>query len=843
MKQQGFRYIGWSGMALWLAIGTVLPAFAGGLVSLDDDSLEAISGQDGLLADLTSGPTGISITEANVTFDSGVALQEATISAQALSLRAVDGVGVVGAAAHAQMRLDVGSAAAGANPSLNLELDLDRSRLALGFLRHGGDLTRNFGTWALDASGKLRLQGEGVFKHASMNTYLLGELTDATLFYRQAAHPQPYLILNDMSARWELSRGSLGVLATGGLRQATTDNSVNAGVGPGAGAVDPNSLINVALDFDLLYKDPQHGAEATTFRITGAEKPVMHFGWLGSLRNVELVWKAGGVWQGSVALSPAVNDGAATVGQIYDTSLKNQGLNFSSRWDFINLSDATALGDTTKEFRWQLGEASGSGADKSRVNFELGDWVRWNPAMYSHDFPLIAIDALNGQQGPGGLCWGFRYQGGTGTGACGAGGGSKQFVNIQPGFVDGFDTVAVNRTTGTAQSMALLVRDGNLMSYSRRIKLLERNAAGTVDYTRDFKWGLLYTFANVNASAYVYAGGNQFDANGGLIVDLSLMSQTFAPADNAGTATINESLYQGFNWDYGSHLMIADTDIDKDLVTGETRDAMGIGFVSSSFMVLANDMRIWVKPHPTATNLYDGGLDMMSPQARFALNTTFGGGILPDSSGGYGSGPRVVKASLIRMNFEGMLNARLSPAAPVGNAFNPCSVSITGYDCKNYLGYSWAMRFMDTNDGMTGVAAFSENVSDYIGWSGTAAQLGDYGSYLSFAEPNQPNVDLRLANITGDLTLEKGVIDIVDHDENGDLTPKLRIIHTMKLGAAAKPRMDDAIVGRGTSLVGGAASTGAEFRVDRIMLGSANLGRIVIPSATIYSSMTLRPQP
>lgn len=817
-------------------------ALANGPVPLDDEGLGAVSAQDGLLVDFTSGPTGVSITQIDQVLDPATA-NEATLRAEGLSWRAVDGSGNLGGAAHTQMRLDVGSATSSSTPTLNVAVDLDRSRIKLNNLRHGGDTGRSFGTWALDASGMLRLQtAGGLLNSAVNNTYLLGELTDATVFYRQIAHPAPYLILNDMSAKWELSRGVLGITSTG-LRQATTDNSSASG----AGAVDPNSLVNLALDFDLLYKNPAIGSEATEFLITGAERPMMHFGWLGSIRNMELVWKPGGVWQGTTPLAPAVTDGGASVGDVYNTAAKTQGLNFSSRWDFVSLADATALGDANKEFRWQLGEASGSGADKSRVNFELGDWVRWNPALYGHNFPLIAIDALSGQQGPGGLCWGFRYHGPT-TGACGGGGGSKQFVNIQPGYVAGFTDAAVNRTDGTAKSMALMIRDGNLMSYSRRVKFLERDAAGVVDWTRDFKWGLIYTFANVDANAYVYAGGNPGDLNGGLVVDLTLMSQTFAPSDNAATGTINESLYQGFNWDHGSHLMIADTDIDKDGITGETRDAMGIGLVSSSFMVLANDMRIWVKPHAVADSFYDGGIDLMSPQTRFALSTTFGGGVLPDATGSYGTGPKVIKASLIRLNFEGLLNARLSPAAPVGGSANPCSAAVTGYNCKNYLGYSWAMRFMDTNYSAAntyGVAAFSENTTGYAGWGGSAAQLGDYGSYLSFAEPNQPNVDVRLSNITGDATLEQGVIDIVEHDQDGDNTPKLRISHTMKLGAAAGARMNDAISGRnsGANPSTALAAGGQEFRVDRVLLGPANLGRIVVPSAQIYSSLTLRPQP
>lgn len=825
------------------------PAWADGLVALDDEGLGEVVAQDGLTVDITSNTTsGITISEVNTTFDKGTTY-EGIVRAEALSLRGVDGAGTVGGVAHAQVRLDAGAVAG--TPRLNFELDLDRSRLSIGGLRIAADLTRNFGILALDASGQLRLQNDrGFFASTSTNAYLRGELTDATLFYTQITGQRPYLILNDMAAKWELNRGTVAITPAG-IRQATKDNSINAGVGPGAGAVDATSLLNVTLDFDLLYKDPTQAGETTQFRITGTgfERPMLHFGWLGRLRNAEVVWKSGGFSQAASTVSPGATDGTSgAVGVAYNTAVKTKGLNFSSRWDFVNNAEGLALGDTAAskqfEFRWQLGEASGAGADKSRINFELGDWVRWNPSLYSHNFPLIALDALNGQQSPGGLCWGFRYNGPT-SGACGGGGGSKQFVSIEPGHVGGFDTAAVNRA-GTAQSLGLMVRDGNLMSYSRRVTFLERDTAGAIQptLTRNFNWGLIYTFANVDANAFIYAGGNPADVTGGLVMDLSLMSQTFAPTDDTATTTINETLYQGFNWDNGSHLMIADTDVDKDGTTGENRDAMGIGLVSSSFLVLSNDMRIWVKPLTTANNYTQGGIDLMSPQTRFALNTTFGGGILPDAAGSFGTGPRVVKAGLIRLNFEGMLSARLSPAADVGSAFNPCGGTKTTYTCRNYLGYSWAMRFMDTNFGPnpgTAIDGFSDNTSGYAGWAGTAAQLGDYGSFLSIAEPNQPNVDIRLANITGDLTLEDGVIDIVGSTQDGDNTPKLRISHTMNLGAAAATRVNDAVTGRTASLTGGAA--GKEFRIDRFSLGTANLGRIVIPSASIFASMTLRPQP
>lgn len=840
-------------------IGPVLmsgAARAEGLQALDDDGLSGVNAQAGITVDINGPTTGIAVTQLNTKVDTGTG--NATIlRADTVSLKSVDLTGAtVGATRpHAQIRMDVGApSAASIAPMLNLQLDLDRSRLAINNLGIVGDTpstcvpactvltSRSYGQMALDAEGRFKLVSSGGLFNgfdvsaaggSSYDTYLYGALgkwnsgtgkmeNGAALFYRQIWFQHAYLVMNNLLARWELNKGSVDIDATG-LRQATTDKSVNAiPANTGAGPVDANSLLTVGLDFDLLYKFPYlyPGTDQTQdMVITGNEQPVMHFGWLGSLRNAEVVWKPGGTWTGTDY-----------------TSAKTQGINFSTRWDFLSQSEAAALpgGNTGSEFVWELGEASATGADKSRVNFQLGDWVRWNPALYSHNFPFIGLDVINAAQGVNALCWGYK----SGLGACSGAGALS--TNLTAGTIAGFTDSTLNRAD--AKAMALMIRDGNLLTYSRRVRFLERDAAGTgISWQRDFKFGLIYTFANVDANAYIYAGGNEGDAaggsrNGGLIVDLNLMSQTFAKTDDAATAGVDERLYQGFNWETGSHLMIADTDVDGDTITGETRDAMGIGFISTSFMVISNDMSIrLLNATPTDTTLanrastadpYKGGIDLMSPQTRFTFFTTFGGGILPDSTGSYGTGPTVVKGSLIRLNFEGLLNGRLSPAAGVASSFNPCVA--WGYSCKNYLGYSWAIRFMDTD-----IANFSESTS-----ADNSLTSPDFGSYISFAEPNQPGVDIRLGNITGDVTLENGVIDLVGHLEDPDGLPKVRIAHNVKMGAAAATRMNDAMSGR-TAL---SPAGGQEFKVDRVMLGSAYMGKFVVPSAQIYSSLTLKPQ-
>lgn len=757
--------------------------------ALSEGELSAVTGQDGLTVNVT---TDVSAEQIRLTLDSSNS-NAATLRMEGVEFNAVDVVGNVGGMTGMRFDLDVGAAAPSAEPYVGFQFALDRSRLRIDDLRHEGDVTRSYGTMALDAQGSIQLRGQGgIFNTNSTNTYLKGELTNAKLFYRQLWHQHPYLVLNNLNALWEMPGGKLAV-TTDGIVMSTDGTASN--------------LINVALDFDILYKFPWINGEPTEFLITGNEQPLLHFGWMGSLRDAELTWRPGGVWSGTVA------SGVAGVGDVYNTANKSQGLSLSSRWNFVSKANAAALGDPSKEFRWQLGEAARTGADQSRVNFELSDWATWGSNTYGHNFPLIALDVINQVQGPGGLCWGFAFDGPT-SGACSTGSSyNRQFVNLTPGSINDFDPTAP-RTDGKA--IALVVRDGQLQSYSRQVKILERNSAGVVS-ERSFNWGLIYTLANVDANMYLYAGGNPSDVGGGslnrgMIADIMLMSQTFGATDDPATPTVNETYTQGFNWEKGSHFMIADTDLDKDGTTGEARDAMGIGLVSSSFLLQADDTRIWIKPQWGADS-YEGGIDLLSRQARINVKGTFGGGVLPPYGGG---GQEVIRGGFINLNIEGLVNFRLSPASP------------TATDGSNYLGYSGAIRFMNTN-----VANFSESTL------GTAA---DDGSFLSISEPSNANADFRLANVQGDLAIINGRIDMRSSTEDGDGKPKMVIANTLQFGSTSAARMTDAVNGSSLPAIPSGGAAGQVFDVGRVEFGNLPLGRIVIPSGQIYSSITLKPQ-
>jgi hypothetical protein len=229
--------------------------------------------------------------------------------------------------------------------------------------------------------------------------------------------------------------------------------------------------------------------------------------------------------------------------------------------------------------------------------------------------------------------------------------------------------------------------------------------------------------------------------------------------------------------------------------------------------LLADDTRIWIKPQWSSTDYYEGGIDLLSRQARINVKGTFGGGVLPP----YGvAGQEIVRGAFINLNLEGLLNFRLSPASP------------TATDGKNYLAYSAALRLMNTN-----VANFSES---------TLATTADDGSFLSISEPSNNSVDFRLADVQGDIAITGGRMDLRGTSEDGDSKPKLVLAQTLLFGSTASARMTDAVTGSTLPALPSGSAAGQPFDIKRVEFGNQALGRIVIPSGQLYSAITLKPQ-
>lgn len=806
------------------------PHSALALQAMDDSALSAIAGQDGLTIRMEG---DMSATAIQATMDAGTA-SEATVSANTVTF---NGVNVDGTLAGAP------------SPGLEFTLDSDADEFAVGLdtlsrvrLRTDSltlpgtqpNAANSFGTWAFDFDASVRLVNQGFFSMSNTNAYLFGEIADGDLFYRQGSDANAWMGMHDFLLRWEIPSGTLGICQDGSI--ANGCNGVGgivhrAGTPRVAGeaqqiAPTASSIINLALDFEYIY-GKKNDADADEFKVTSDARGVMHFGWLGSIKDAEVKWMAGGSSrEADIATGPS--------GDYYDAyATTTQGMRFSSQWDYVDTAEASALGDTEKEFRWRLGEtADVASADQSRINFELGDWTIWGTRTASkpaaHYFPLIAVDAIKGGQGPGGLCWGYSDNLVNCGGASSPG---AQFIDTRPGYISSVYGAGLS-ATGDASSLAIIVRDGQLQSYSRKVRLLERDAGGNESVTREFDWGLIYALANIDANIYLYPGGSASagQSNNGVIADIMVMSQTFGTTDDPETPSVNETYTQGFNWDHGTHLMIADTEAE-----------MGLGFMSSSFLVAGNDTRIWVRnqalPGTYDSNgdgvvtvgvdndYYSGGIDFFSPEARFNYRATFGGGILPGNIYyGQAGRPQTVRGTLIDINLEGMVNLRFSPSDPTEANNRDGS--------RNFLGYSGALRL-------------GSNASTACGPTedcGLATNNG-FGTYISLAEPGRPDVDVRFANITGDLAFTEGQVDLALAGEavgNGGAVidrPRMRISNIVHVGYDAANRMNEAL--EGTTFVG---SGGQPVIIDRVMLGQAELGSIVIPSARIYSSITLEPQ-
>lgn len=739
-----------------------LVSLANALEPLDDSALSAIEARDGLVIEIASSPdNGLSYDSLRWVADEGEVneanLQLATSASAGGERRPgfynVDEQGQVQAGAvHFTNTLDVGADAQTGTPYLSYQLDIagqpdadggSRARLMLGELSHGG--SQAYGSWALDGQGTLQIAGEGgLFNSQGMNTRLFGELRNGRMYYRQVEGGRPdtaYLILDNMQARWDMPRGTLGITPDG-LRMAT------------------DGVIDVVLDVDLFHKTG--GPD-----FTAGGLGMMHFGWLGGLSDPEILWRAKGA------------AGAATPGLI----------NLSTRWNYVPAGSTAG-----NEFRWLLGETSYSQTPADghrRVRFEISDWATWGGHDYGHDFPVIALDMINGDR-TAADAYALRWGG--------------QDVNLEPG--------RLGASTGE-EGLALLIRDGNLQAYSRRINLIEEawNAQSgryelvtlkaahpaysdrTADgVTRSLDWGLIYTFANVNANLMLYPGGNPDNPNKGLRGDVLVMSESFDP-DASGQ--------QGFNWDHGSHLMIADTNMDGSINgAGKTRNALGMGLMSTSFLVMADDLNLYVKP-VDGSDYRSGGIDLFSPRVRVAVHTTFGGGILPDANGSYGNGPRFVRGAVIQANLEGAAHARFSPLN----------------DQRNALGYHWGARLMAVQNGGN------------TGYGG-----GPMGSFISFAEPSRPDVAITLGQVTGDLAFANGEIDIVGHDQDAGGRPKLVFSHDLLIGNTAKPALD-AVPGMPSRPNG----QGSELAINRITLGGGDLGRIVMPGGRAHASIAIEP--
>lgn len=285
----------------------------------------------------------------------------------------------------------------------------------------------------------------------------------------------------------------------------------------------------------------------------------------------------------------------------------------------------------------------------------------------------------------------------------------------------------------------------------------------------DEGWALIYTLGDVSSNWYIYPqAGNGTGGSPGLTFDLVTAIQTIGGADALGRPDRSR-------WENGTHLMIGDTD-----------NNMAIGLLGADVLVAANDVNVGLS--------LASGLNFDSEQARIQLRGMFGGGDIPNLD-------TPIYGSYIDANLEfDKFVFNLLPA-------------LTG-DRIHFAGF------------------FS--LTDMTGGFSNDGNGDDDGSYISLAEPNfnKLNVDLRLADIQGDIQIpvtlgQGGTINLLSATEESDNKPKLQIENNMLIGATAtKP--------------GGGA--GDPLIINDVEFGNSRLGSVVMPSGQISARLTLRQQ-
>lgn len=731
---------------------TTSVAFAVGLQPLDDAELASVSGQDGLTIMISAEELAMDAMRLEV--DKGTS-NEATLVLGNTSYSSIDLDGkrtAPGVETNFTTTFDVGSDAQG-NVYPGITLNLDHTRFyveELGLRDNNQNEVGVFGELAQDGSGELQFYNLGGLFNNNSNGggYLYGRMDNASMYYRQIHDAKaPYLILADGTAEWRVHDATIGITSEG-VRTAAP-------------------FIDMRLGMTTMFKQPESSNTELQMVKTGAI-PMYHFGWAGTATDAELVFKTGGV------------DGT-------------EGLNFSTRWNYLRKdggrSNNVGLNvhnapNESEGFRWIFGTGQGHG-NSDPVRFELTDWRNMPGKEYAHNFPYIALDLVNAGASPRDLCWGA-----TASGNC---------SGIEAGR--GYGIVG---TSPSSTGALVSIRDGALNTYSESIRIYD-------DYYtsghRDFSWGLIYTFANLDADVYLYPKGHPDDPNRGLSLDINVMAQTLNEQDAVDGCTPNKgdcAGVKGSSWENGTHLLIADT-----------AAGMGIGMMDIGFLLLAEDARLVLKALEGSTEAdhMNSGIDITAKKTRFNLLATFGGRDLPKLSDPDLNGEtRILTGGINYWNYEGFLNLRISPP----------------HEGNNYLGYS--LGFRATSDSLS--------TKEVDGFSDRGFHGGG-GTYFSMTEPSQPQAELRFGEVTGDMAFVNGKVELIGTGEEGDKKPKLRMTHDILVGTSAAAELNARAV-----MVGGlpGGQEGQAFAINNLGFAGEKLASIIIPSGQLHGSLSLKPQ-
>lgn len=526
---------------------------AGSLLAMEhlsDDALAQVAGQDGISISVSSPELSAGSlswkTDVGTPYESQLQMRD--ISVQGVGLNGA-GLGATNAVVHVD--LDAGSN--GTTAGMRMDVVWERARTRIDEMSVGSS-SASMGTQVIDSSGRFLLENQnGFFNSQDDSARLLLQIDDADIYYRQGGDGTPEMLMRDFNFMWDMQQGIVGIDDEGIIVE---------------GDVDFN------LTFDLYY-DTNPGASPFTFGATDGSG--LLFGWSGGLADAQVRVKPGGLW-------PATATTGSGTGERYDRSQANQGLNLSMRWDYA------------PSFRWVVGEAAGS-----RTRLEFGQWTKLPGPGYGFDLPFLALDMVNANQGPGGLCWGANVDGPAS--ACQAPAfGNGLFIELPP----------------TEQALAIAIRDFSLRAYSTNVSLFEPLSPQNDEV---FSWTLVATVGNLDGNIFLYPGSST-PGQPGIRSDFAIMAQTFDVNDVDGDGNTFE---QGPNWNYGTHFMIADSDTN-----------LGIGLTNASMLVAGKGVEL---------SLNNNGINLSSNQVRLAVNAAIAGGNLPDMT-------EMVFLSDLKLNLE-----------------------------------------------------------------------------------------------------------------------------------------------------------------------------------------------
>lgn len=840
------------------------PAFA--LQALDNEQLASITGQDGV--DITLNTSKLSTEALGVRMNANDNNLRGGLELQNISYTPVDYYGNDMTGVHTgqlTVGVDLGQSASG-TPGGVISLDLpNRVRFHSENLKlfgnNGADnesstATSGLGEIAYDASGKLVFSNVGGLFNADGEEFMLfGKLENANMFWRQQSGnaKAPYLVMTDGKTFWHAYKAHVGV-ERGGLVQRA-------------------ELIDLGLEYTTRFKQPDPSATDPRMTLciagTTCNTPtdpgigMYRFGWGGTIVDPYLLFAGGGIVQNSsgnydkegihlvAKWNFLSNDGEAS---------NNIGGGFAPGVTSINFDSTGA--DSKKDthhqgFYWFLGNESDPGSNTVPVSIELANWRNLPGAAYGSVMDMRTSVVHAGQGGANALCFGSRD--------CVASDGTQdtskfgELVNIAP----------------SATGLGLTLRDSSIRAYSESIRARDDHFPTTVPSgVQDFDWGLINSFSHLDGNIYLYPKTSSVAGVGSEIVaDIVIMGQTLDDDNNGfrhtggSGARLDNNSNRATNFGNGSHMLIADTQAGN-----------GIGMLDMSFLLMAKQTHILMKPMSTTRDpigqynssnyvgsadateeqAYRGGLDFTSNETRYNLFATFGGLDLSpvgqadayDYYPAYGeacptgkSCPNMLIGGINSWNYEGFFNFRLSP--------HPASLSNKPND--QYLGYSLAYRA--TSYGVN-LANVDSQAAGLIGAApaGRCESPGicsGLGTYFGTAEPSQQDALVTTGAVTGDMAFVNGKMMITAGEEvltggvidySKSTMPSLIFSHDILIGMSAYSEVESraGILGGASNLPGGAGAR--PFLINRMEFNGQNLGSIAVPKGRYFGIAGLRPQ-